>query len=101
MTHTCAVCGGELVQSARGRPRAFCSGACRQRAHELRRWAARAAPLFAENWRAIGDIATADRILEEAALVEAGKYREVLASRRAYFDRQREQLAAIYRGRKR
>lgn len=97
---TCAVCGRDLIQPVRGRPRAFCSAACRQHAHELRRWASQAAAGYAASWRAIGDEATADRILEEAALVEKGRYREVLALRRAGHDRRREELEAIY-GRKR
>jgi hypothetical protein len=59
------------------------------------------APVFAENWRVIGNTATAERILEEARLVEVGKYREALALRRAAHDREREELAAAYRGRKR
>jgi endogenous inhibitor of DNA gyrase (YacG/DUF329 family) len=97
----CAFCGEPLAQVARGRPRRFCGGRCRQGAHELRRWASTAAAGYAETWRAIGEIATADRILEEARLVEAGKYGEVLASRRAEADRRHAELAAIYRGRRR
>jgi hypothetical protein len=72
---SCAVCGGQLVQPARGRPRLFCSGACRQRAYELRRWATQSAPGFAADWRSIGDEATAARILEEARLIQSGNYR--------------------------
>jgi endogenous inhibitor of DNA gyrase (YacG/DUF329 family) len=97
----CAVCGAPLVRAARGRPRRFCSTAHRQRAAELRQWASRAAAGYAANWRAIGNTATAKRIEEEAALVEAGHYREALALRSADHDRQREELAAAYRGRKR
>ncbi|SRR6266545_142843 len=98
---TCAVCGEPLIQPVRGRRRLFCRGACRQRASVLRRWATRAAASYAESWRAIGDEATADLLLEEAALVEAGKYREALALRHADFDRRRQELAAIMRGERR
>jgi hypothetical protein len=93
---TCAVCGEPLIQPVRGRPRLFCRPACRQAAHELRAWACRAAPLFAESWRAIGNMAVADQILEEARLVQEGRYREALALRRAAHDREREELAAAY-----
>jgi hypothetical protein len=97
----CAVCGEPLIQPVRGRPRVFCRGACRQRAAELRRWATQSAAGYAANWRATGDEATADRILEEAALIEVGKYRAALALRRADFDRRREEFAAIMRGERR
>jgi endogenous inhibitor of DNA gyrase (YacG/DUF329 family) len=96
---SCAVCGDPLVRAARGRPRRFCSTVHRQLAAELRSWASRAAAGYAANWRAVGNTATAERILEEAALVEAGRYREALALRQAAHDRQREELAAAYRGR--
>jgi endogenous inhibitor of DNA gyrase (YacG/DUF329 family) len=96
----CAYCGEPLAQAARGRPRRFCGGRCRQAAHELRRWASRSAPLFAESWRAIGNKAMAKEILGEARLVQEGRYREALALRQGAHDREREELAAAYRGRK-
>lgn len=33
---SCAWCGGELQQQSRGRPRKYCSPACKQRAYEQR-----------------------------------------------------------------
>jgi endogenous inhibitor of DNA gyrase (YacG/DUF329 family) len=97
----CAVCGGPLVQVARGRRRIFCRQACRQQAFELRRWAREFAPVLAEDWRSIeavgmGRPGTADRILEEAALIEAGCYQQAIQLRRAALDRQHEELKRIW-----
>jgi hypothetical protein len=97
MTNACAVCGQELVQPARGRPKRFCGGACRQQALSLRCWASTAAAGYAAQWRSLGAEATAATIEEEAALVRGGEYRAALALRRAAHDRQREELAAAYR----
>jgi len=39
-TYRCIVCGGELEHKSTGRPRRFCSNACRQMDYrELRKWA--------------------------------------------------------------
>jgi hypothetical protein len=88
---TCAVCRAPIRQALRGRPRAFCSGRCRQRALELRRWADRLAEGFARDWESLGRRDVAEQIREEAGLVRAARYREALELRRAAQERQLEQ----------
>jgi len=80
-TATCPVCGGSLPEQARGRPRAYCSRTCSERARQRRRQAARLIEYAERVERCIGrpGFGSEQYLRGRAAALRAGA-RELLVS---------------------
>jgi len=69
----CAFCAKSFVRQPMGRPRRFCSPACRQAAYRLRTSADLVAAR-AETWGRLGRPKVAEGLRREASLIVSGEY---------------------------